>query len=226
MKAVVTGAGGFVGKAITKALINKGYEVTSISRKNYASLDSLGVQQYQIDLSTINPDSIDGDFWEALAGAQTIFHVAAKTGYWGTKESFYTANVEATKRLLFAARRVQVPNFVFTSSPSVVFDGADAENKTEAQSKYPKQFLSYYPETKAKAEQLVLEANSDDLKTCALRPHIVWGPDDPHIFPRVIKRRKQGQTSPGGERSKQSGSYPCTKLCPRPSTGRRSARKT
>ena len=68
---------------------------------------------------------------------------------------------------------------------------------------YPPHYHSYYSETKALAEQKVLAANGDDLRTLALRPHLIWGPRDNHIVPRLISRARAGrlmQIGPGDNR--------------------------
>jgi nucleoside-diphosphate-sugar epimerase len=86
-----------------------------------------------------------------------------------------------------------VKRFVFTSSPSVTFDGGDAIHANESLP-YPPKHLAHYPRTKAEAERRVLAANGKNgLHTCALRPHLVYGPGDPHLLPRLVKRAKAGK---------------------------------
>ena len=70
---------------------------------------------------------------------------------------------------------------------------------TEAEAPYPEHFEAPYPESKAKAEQVVLGANGAEFATCALRPHLIWGPRDPHIIPRLIERRRQGRLAQVGD---------------------------
>ena len=65
---------------------------------------------------------------------------------------------------------------------------------------YPEHFEAYYPETKAKAEQAVLAANGPDLATVALRPHLIWGPGDPHLVPRLLARAREGKLRRIGSR--------------------------
>jgi nucleoside-diphosphate-sugar epimerase len=81
---------------------------------------------------------------------------------------------------------------IHTSSPSVVFAGEDQNGVDETVS-YPREFLAAYPQTKAVAERLVLSANSPDLATVALRPHLIWGPGDRHLIPRVLDRARRGR---------------------------------
>lgn len=82
---------------------------------------------------------------------------------------------------------------MYTSSPSVTFDGTDQVNLDES-APYPGKWLCHYPHSKALAEQKVLTANgSDGLLTCALRPHLIWGPRDEHLIPRLIERARSGK---------------------------------
>jgi nucleoside-diphosphate-sugar epimerase len=82
---------------------------------------------------------------------------------------------------------------VYCSSPSVTFDGGDQENVDES-APYPQRWLCHYPHTKALAEQHVLAANGQEgLLTCALRPHLIWGPRDQHLIPRLLDRARRGR---------------------------------
>ncbi len=192
MKALVTGGGGFVGEAVVRRLLARGDEVTVLNRRRYPDLEAQGAAGVALDLAT-------SDLEPALEGHEVVFHVAAKTGVWGRKRDFVAANVTATRRLLDAAQRAGVSRFVHTSSPSVTFDGADAEGVDEAAVGYPKHFEAHYPATKAAAERLALAAHRPGFSVCALRPHLVWGPKDPHLFPRVIDRARRGRLLRVGE---------------------------
>jgi nucleoside-diphosphate-sugar epimerase len=88
---------------------------------------------------------------------------------------------------------------VYTSTPSVVHSGADIENGNESLP-YPKHFDAYYQQTKAAAEKAVLAANGPVLATVALRPHLIFGPSDPHLIPRVIAAAKTGKLRRIGKR--------------------------
>jgi len=188
MHALVTGGGGFLGRTIAEQLLARGDSVTILSRGRYPEVEALGARGIQCDLSKPGPILED-----TLKTVDVVFHVASKTGVWGSRESFFSANVDGTRNLLEAAQRAGVRRFVYTSSPSATFDGGNAEGKTEAQAPYPTHFEAPYPESKAAAEQLVLAANTGAFATTALRPHLIWGPRDPHILPRLITRHKQGR---------------------------------
>ena len=187
MRALVTGGGGFLGRAIVEQLLARGDEVRTLARGAYPELDALGATSVQHDLR--QRSGLDAH----LEGIDVVFHVASKTGVWGPAEEFFGINVTGTEHLLDAAQAAGVRSFVYTSSPSATFSGGDAENATEADCPYPDHFEAPYPQSKAEAEKRVLAANSDDFATTALRPHLIWGPRDPHIPPRLMVRRQQGR---------------------------------
>ena len=200
MHALVTGGGGFLGRAITEQLLARGDRVTILSRGRYPEVEALGAAGVQCDLSSPGPELA-----EVLAQVDVVFHVASKTGVWGSRESFFQANVTGTQNLVVAAKKAGVKRFVYTSSPSATFDGGDAEGKTEGEAPYPDHFEAPYPESKAVAEKFVLEQNTGEFYTTALRPHLIWGPRDPHILPRLISRRKQGRLMRIGDGSNKVG---------------------
>src|SRR5262249_22493235 len=132
-------------------------------------------------------------------GADAVFHVAAKAGIWGDAQEFWRANVEGTRNVLAACLAAKVPRLVFTSSPSVCFDGKDHVNAGN-DLPYSRRVLAAYPRTKAQAEAIVLGANgADGLATCALRPHLIVGPDDPHLLPRLAERARAGKLAIVGD---------------------------
>lgn len=187
MITLVTGGNGFVGRYIVEMLLARGERVRVIGRHAYPELTALGAQCSVVDLSA--PEAAVG-LGQAMAGVETVFHVAAKAGVWGTFEDFYRNNVTATQRVLKAAVRAGVPKFVFTSSPSVAIGPGDLEGADES-TPYPEHFLAPYPQTKALAERFVL--GRQDIAATAIRPHLIWGPRDPHIFPRLIARARKGR---------------------------------
>jgi 2-alkyl-3-oxoalkanoate reductase len=186
MKALVTGGGGFLGAAIVRMLRQRGHEVRSFSRQHYPHLAELQVEQHQGDLANA------GAVVKAVAGCDIVYHVAAKAGVWGRYRDFFNANVVGTERVLHACRAAGVGKLVFTSSPSVVYHRGDLEGVDES-CPYPRRFEAFYPETKAIAEKMVLTANGPDLATVALRPHLIWGPGDPHLIPRLLERARRGK---------------------------------
>jgi nucleoside-diphosphate-sugar epimerase len=186
LRALVTGGGGFLGGAIVCKLVERGDRVRSLARGDYQGLRDLGVE-------TVRGDVADaGAVARAAEGCDVVFHVAAKAGVWGTYEDYHRANVEGTRNVIEACRARGVGRLVYTSSPSVVFDGRDMENADES-APYPARHEAAYPATKAEAERLALGANGPDLAVTALRPHLIWGPGDNHLVPRIIARARAGR---------------------------------
>jgi nucleoside-diphosphate-sugar epimerase len=186
MNVLVTGGGGFLGGSIVRLLVARGDRVRSLSRSRYAALDALQVEQFQGDVADA------GDVEAAAAGCDVVFHVAAKAGVAGRWRDYYRANVVGTENVLAACQKLRIGRLVYTSSPSVVFDGRDMEGVDESVP-YPKRHEAHYPATKAIAERLVLSANGSDLATVALRPHLIWGPGDNHLVPRILERGRAGR---------------------------------
>jgi nucleoside-diphosphate-sugar epimerase len=185
-KVFVTGAGGFLGKALCQFLRSAGIDVVGFARGDYPELRSLGVIMVKGDIS--DPQTL----FDAMAGCDVVFHVASKAGVWGDKESYFKPNVEGTKNIVNSCIAHNITRLIYTSTPSVTFSGKDEENIDES-SPYASQFLNFYGLSKAVAEQLVLNSNSVSLKTVALRPHLIWGPGDRHLVPRVLARAKSNK---------------------------------
>jgi 2-alkyl-3-oxoalkanoate reductase len=185
-KALVTGGGGFLGSNIVRMLLNRGVSVRSLQRSDNPELIKLGVDIIRGDISD------QATVINAAQDCDVIFHVAAKAGVWGDYDDYYQCNVVGTENVHKACRTHHIQKLIYTSSPSVVFDGHDENNINES-APYPEHFLTAYQKTKALAEQIVLDANCDSLLTVALRPHLIWGPGDPHLVPRIIERAKTGK---------------------------------
>jgi len=195
MRALVTGGGGFLGRAIVDRLIARGDFVRSFSRGAHPELEALGVEVHRGDLA--DADAVR----KAADGCDIVFHVAAKAGVWGPAKEYERTNVLGTDNVLLACRTLKIPKLVYTSSPSVAFHGVDQEGTDETEA-YPETYLCHYARTKAMAERNVMAANGADLATVSLRPHLIWGPGDPHLVPRILQRARAGRLRllDGGEK--------------------------
>jgi nucleoside-diphosphate-sugar epimerase len=185
MRVLVTGGGGFLGSALARRLAARGDEVHSFSRGRYPELEAVGVHCHQGDITDT------AALRNAARDCDVICHVAAKPGIWGSYQSFFDTNVLGTRNVLAICRDLGIRRLVHTSSPSVVFDGKNMEGVDESVP-YPDHFEAAYPKTKAIAEREVLAANDKNLATVALRPHLIWGPGDNHLIPRLLARAKAG----------------------------------
>lgn len=186
MKVLVTGGGGFLGQAIVRQLVARGDTVRSLQRSASPELTEIGVACLRGDIA--DASAVE----QAATGCEMVFHVAAKAGVWGPVIDFHRANVVGTENVLNACKKLGIAKLIYTSSPSVVFNGQD-ESGIDESVPYPRHYLSLYPRTKAFAERLVLAANSPTLATVSLRPHLIWGPGDNHLFPRLVQRAREGK---------------------------------
>src|SRR5262249_51462005 len=156
-------------------------DVTAAGRGAYPEVEALGVTTVRVDVGEAEAIA------RAVEGHDAVFHAAARAGVWGPRADFVRTNVTGTANVIEACRRAGVPRLVFTRSPSVVFGDHDHENG-QPDLPHPERFQATYPATKAAAERLVLAANGASLATVALRPHLIWGPRDPHLLPRIFAR--------------------------------------
>jgi nucleoside-diphosphate-sugar epimerase len=193
-RVLVTGGGGFLGTALIRLLRQRGLAVRSLGRRFNAHLGDLGIEQIQGDIA--DHATIAG----AVADCATVFHTAAKAGIWGPERDYQATNVEGTRNVINACRAGGTRRVIFTSSPSVVFTGLDLEGVDES-APYSLRFEAAYPKTKAVAEQMVLEANCRELATISLRPHLIWGPGDNNLLPRIVSRARSGRLRRIGRRN-------------------------
>jgi len=187
MKALVTGGGGFLGRYIVEKLLEKGEEVSIFCRGEYPELERLGVKVIRGDLR--DREGVK----DAIKGQELVFHVASKIDMFGRYEDFYDINVAGTQNVVDGCIKWNVIKLIYTSTASVVFNGKDMKGVDES-TPYPNKYLSPYPKTKMLAEQIVLNANGcNSLKTTILRPHLICGPRDPSLAPRLIKLARKGK---------------------------------
>jgi nucleoside-diphosphate-sugar epimerase len=182
----ITGASGFIGGKIAERLLAEGRRVRVLARRPLPHLEALGAEVIPGDL----------DNREALRrgcfGAETVFHVAGRVGVWGPRREFFDVNVGGTQNVINACREGRVPRLVYTSSPSVVYNGGDLAGLDESAPLCTAAPCAY-PTSKAAAEREVLAAHGTSLATVALRPHLVWGPGDKNVVPRVLALARTGR---------------------------------
>lgn len=186
MKILVTGGGGFLGKYIVKKLISEGHEVSNFSRSDYPELTKMGVNCIKGNLTNLS------DCQNALKDIDVCFHVASKVAMWGKWEDFYSTNIDGTKNIIKACLDNKVTKLIYTSTPSVVFEDQSLCGVGEEQP-YANSTYSLYAKSKTIAEKEVLSANSNELKTIALRPHLIWGPGDQNLIPNLVNSAKKGR---------------------------------
>ncbi|QDV67751.1 3 beta-hydroxysteroid dehydrogenase/Delta 5--_4-isomerase [Rosistilla carotiformis] len=187
MRVLVTGCGGFLGAEVVRQLLARGDDVVGLGRRDYPQLAEAGMQQVRGDIR--NQTAV----LRATEDVDAVIHTAAIAGVWGSYQRYFETNTLGTRHVIDACHQREIGSLVFCSSPSVTFGGDDQTGVDESEP-YPNDYLCHYPRTKAAAEQEVLAANQPGrLLTCALRPHLIWAPDDPHLFPRLIQRARAGR---------------------------------
>lgn len=199
---LVTGGGGFLGRRIAEMLRERGDTVRVLGRHRYPDLERAGIECVAGDVC--DPAAVAA----AVRGCDLVFHAAAKAGVWGDPAEYFASNTRGTENVVEACVRAGVTRLVHTSTPSVVFGSAGIDGGDEALP-YPERYLAAYPASKAAAERKVLWANGralDDrpgagprLLTCALRPHLIYGPGDPHLLPRVVALARAGRLRQVGD---------------------------
>lgn len=186
MKALVTGGGGFLGAAVVGQLVARGDDVRSLARGSYPELAALGVRCFRGELADAATVRAAAD------GCDVVFHVGAKAGVWGPTREYVATNVQGTRNVIAACRDHGTPRLVYTSTPSVVSTRGGITAGAESLP-YPDRHASAYAATKAEAERAVLAANGAGLSTVALRPHLIWGPGDTQLVPRILDRARRGR---------------------------------
>jgi hypothetical protein len=186
VRVFVTGGSGFVGGHTIEALVKSGHEVSALARSASSAekVRSYGARPVDGALGALGK--------EHLADAEVVIHAAAFVEEWGTREQFWSANVEGTQNLLDAARAAGVGRFVHVGTEAALFDGHDLVDIDE-DAPYPARQRYLYSETKAEAERRVLGASKEGFVTLSIRPRFVWGPRDTSVLPAVIRMAHAGR---------------------------------
>ncbi len=175
MKALITGATGFIGSHLAEKLFKRGYEVTCLVRKtsDLKWLDGLDIKLIEGDCS--HKDSL----FNCVKEQDYIFHLAGLTKT-NCKEDFYSVNAKGTENLIEAAVRHNpiIKRFVYLSTLSAFGPKVNAHIPTEHGNPHP---VSDYGKSKLKGEEAVLKY-SDRIPVSILRPSAVYGPRDKEFF--------------------------------------------
>jgi sterol-4alpha-carboxylate 3-dehydrogenase (decarboxylating) len=184
-RVVVTGGGGFVGRHLVDALVARGDDVVSIDFKGKPWRD--GVTFVDADIRD------EKAVVSACEGAQVVFHNASLVHTKNNRrDDVWSVNLGGTESVLAACRRAGAKKLVYVSSASAVYEGRDIENGDET---LPLSRISQapYADSKIAAEKLVVGASDATLATCAIRPHVIFGPGDTRFMPAILKRARLGK---------------------------------
>ncbi len=181
---LVTGATGFLGRALVIALAAAGCRVIAIGRSDRDVVRLDGVEVHRIDLTDADaPDRLAN-----LGQVEAVIHCAALSAPWGPLAAFRAINVGGTVAVLTAARRLGCGHFVHVSSPTVTFRFTDQIGVREHAVLPPP--VNAYARTKAEAEAVVRAA--DGLGRTIIRPRAIYGRGDRSLLPRLVAACRRG----------------------------------
>jgi nucleoside-diphosphate-sugar epimerase len=191
MHALVTGGGGFLGRYIVEQLLARGDRVRSFGRGAYPELEEMGVEVVRGEITDRRA------VCDAVAGVDCVFHTAARAGVGVRRQDYERPNLTGTTIVVLACRVHRTPRLVYTSSPSVTFAGEDQRWIDESVPQaldWMQRNAAHYSYTKAVAEVAALaKTRGRPTQSCALRPHLIWGPRDTHLIPRLVDRARRGR---------------------------------
>ncbi|XP_010527061.1 PREDICTED: 3beta-hydroxysteroid-dehydrogenase/decarboxylase [Tarenaya hassleriana] len=200
---VVTGGRGFAARHLVEMLIR--YEMFHVRIADLAPAIQLephedsGVLGGALRSGRANYVSADlrnkAQVIRAFQGAEVVFHMAAPDSSINNYQLQYSVNVEGTKNVIGACVEVGVKRLIYTSSPSVVFDGVHGVLNADESMPYPPKHNDSYSATKAEGEALVMKANgTNGLLTCSIRPSSIFGPGDRLMVPSLVAAARAGKS--------------------------------
>ncbi|MEA2333492.1 MAG: hypothetical protein QOH58_3630 [Thermoleophilaceae bacterium] len=186
--AFVTGGSGFIGGALIERLSGAGWDVRALARSESAAqkVGERGAEPVTGQLDDLGSLRVGAD------GAQVAFHAAAKVEDWGNPADFERLNVRGTENVIAACREAGVRRLVHVGTEAALMAGQPLINVDEGAPLRPDSPV-LYSSTKAKAEQLVREANGDGLETVVIRPRFVWGRGDTTLLPALVELVRAGR---------------------------------
>lgn len=183
MTILVTGASGLLGRGVAHALSTDGYNVRTLQRR------PSGVPGVTDFLGSVTDEKL---VEEAMAGVDTLVHMAAKVSVTGPWQEYVDININGTRTVLDAAERAGVERVVHISSPSVAHAGSSIVGERAGVAD-PVAARGEYARSKASGELDALSRDRADFRVLVLRPHLMWGPGDTQLTERVIDRSRAGR---------------------------------
>lgn len=188
MNILITGASGFLGGRLSKALHREGYSLLALSRNDRRKEEfaSLGIK------SVVGNPYTEEELYKHMKGKQAVVHCAALSSPWASYSDFHEANVVLSKRLIDISLEKGVKRFINISTPSIYFDYSDRLGIKESDP-LPSKFVNAYAETKFNAEEYILNKNGQGIESISLRPRAIIGAEDQVLFPRLMRAYDGGR---------------------------------
>jgi nucleoside-diphosphate-sugar epimerase len=188
MKILVTGATGFLGKALAHRLKNRGDDVTVLGRNPLilAELEREGMRAIRAELA----DAVA--VRTACQGQQIVFHSGALSSAWGPARDFYRSNVVGTINVVAGCEAEAVRRLVHISTPSIYFR-YESRLDVREDALLPQRSANEYARTKLLAEAEIDRASARGMPVITIRPRAIFGEGDNAILPRLIDRLERGR---------------------------------
>jgi nucleoside-diphosphate-sugar epimerase len=186
--AFVTGGSGFIGGTLIRRLVSEGWAVRALARSPSSAqkVREAGAEPAEGDLDAVAAMRAGAD------GCEVAFHAAAHLGEWGKRSEFERVNVQGTRNVVEACRLAGVRRLVHVGTEAGLLDGNALVDADESAPLKPNSKAAYSA-TKARAEQVVRDANGNGLETVVVRPRLVWGRGDTTILPALVEAVKAGR---------------------------------
>ncbi len=175
MKTLVTGATGFLGSHVARALAGRGEDVRVLVRptSDLRALEGIGAERFQGDLRD------RASLSRALEGVRCVYHVAADYRLWARDpREIHESNVTGTQNLLDAARQAGVEKFVYTSTVATVAVPREGRLPNEETQSSVTEMIGHYKRSKFEAEQCASRAAENGLPVVIVNPTTPVGPGD------------------------------------------------
>ncbi|TMW87439.1 hypothetical protein EJD97_019965 [Solanum chilense] len=200
---VVTGGRGFAARHLVEMLIR--YEIyhvrigdlgPAIKLEPHEEKGILGEalksgRAVYVSMDLLNKSQV----LKACEGAEVVFHMAAPDSSINNHKLHYSVNVQGTQNIIDACVELKVKRLIYTSSPSVVFDGVTGILDGDESLPYPAKHNDSYSATKAEGEALVMKSNgTKGLLTCCIRPSSIFGPGDRLLVPSLVAAARAGKS--------------------------------
>jgi nucleoside-diphosphate-sugar epimerase len=201
--AFVTGGSGFIGGRLIERLRSDGHAIRALARSEQAAdrVRARGAEPVSGELGDVSAMRAGAE------GCKWAFHAAATLGDWGTREEFERGNVEGTRNVLAACAEAGVRRLVHVGTEAALLAGQPLVDVDESAPLRPDS-PALYSATKARAEQLVRDANRDGFETVVVRPRFVWGRGDTTLLPTMAEMVRSGRFAwIGGGRHKTSTTH-------------------